>query len=173
MHDGQRALGRPDALAGRGDLAEADRVVDALGLVAAPAAQPDDGQADRANVDRRHHAGALGLGGHDDGGAREVALGRLEQIGGAAEGGDHRGEALGRGAAGQRRGRVGVDPTEAQQLLAERERHLEQALVAGRAGELVDRLVDLERVARGAAQDSVHVGQQRRARAARCRPRPR
>ena len=72
MDERERALGGPDALAGRGDLAEPDRVVDALGLVAAPAAEVDDGQADGAHVDALRRTRPVGLGGDGD----RAALGR-------------------------------------------------------------------------------------------------
>ena len=58
--------------------------------------------------------------------------------------------------------RVGLDAAEHEQLRAQRERDLAQALVAGRAGEVVDRLAHLHRVAGRAAEHAVHVGEQRR-----------
>ena len=43
----------------------------------------------------------------------------------------------------------------------QRERHLVQALIAGRAGQVVDRLAHLERVTRRRAEHRIHIGEQR------------
>ncbi len=54
-----------------------------------------------------------------------------------------------------------MQPTEHEHLGAQRERHLDQPLVARAAGQVVDRLAHLDRVAGGPAEHLVHVGQQR------------
>ncbi len=48
---------------------------------------------------------------------------------------------------------------EHEHLGGERHRHVVQPRIAPRAGEVVDRLVDLDRVAGGGAEHLVHVGQ--------------
>ena len=91
----------------------------------------------------------------------QVRVRLLEEVGRPAELGDHRGEALGGRPAAQRLGRVvAVEAAEGEELAAELDGDLDEARVARRAGEVVDRLADLERVARGATEDAVHVGDQ-------------
>ena len=121
VDDRQRPAVRADALAGRRDLGQPDGVVDGVVLAAPPAAEVDDGQADRAHVDAGDDAGALGLrlDGHGRGG--QVVVGALEQVRRAAERRDHAREGLGRRARLERGARVAVEPLQAQQLLAQPE----------------------------------------------------
>ena len=100
----------PDALAGRGHLGEADGMVDGVVLAAPAAAEVDDGEAHGADVDAGDDAGALGMRLDGDRRRGEVVVGALEQVGGAAERGDHAREGLGRRARLQRRPRVAVEP---------------------------------------------------------------
>ena len=75
-----------------------------------PPPSVDDREADRAHVDARHQAGALGAAAAATGARGEVAVRGLEQVGRAAERRDHAREALRGGAAGAgaRRRAVGV-----------------------------------------------------------------
>src|SRR4029079_11649100 len=91
-----------------------------------------------------------------------VGVRLLEDVGGPAELGDHRGEALGGGPAAQRLRRVAAgEAAEREELAGELDGDLDEARVARRAGEVVDRLADLERVAGRAPEDAVHVGDER------------
>ena len=73
-----------------------------------------------------------GQGGGDVRRDRQVRVRVLEEVGGPAERGDHRGEALGGRAAAQRRGRVAaVEAAEGEELAAERDGHLDAG--AGRS----------------------------------------
>jgi hypothetical protein len=91
-----------------------------------------------------------------------VVVGALEQVGGAAERSDHAREGLGRCARLERRPGSPSSPFRRSSCSQSPKRDLEQARVARRAGEVVDRLAHLDGVARRAAQHAVHVGQQRR-----------
>ena len=70
----------------------------------------------------------------------------LEQVW-AAERGHHALEALGRGAGGQRRSRVGVEADELERGAGQRERDLDQPRLARAVAQHVERLAHLERVA--------------------------
>ena len=122
VDDRQRPGLRADALAGRRDLGEAHGVVDGVVLAAAAAAEVDDRQPDGAHVDAGDDAGALGVRLDRHRRRRQVVVGALEEVARAAEGGDHAGEGLGGGAGLERRARVGVEPLQAQQVLAQRRR---------------------------------------------------
>ena len=121
------------------------------------------------------------LGGDRDRGSSEGGVGAVEQVRRAAERGDHRTKPLSCAAAprARRRRRRGRSATSAnstaedEQLGGKRERHLDQARVGRAARQVVDRLPHLDGVAGGAAEDLVHVGQQRRSSASRSRRRPR
>ena len=142
-----------------------------LVLAPAAAAELEHGDADLAHVDRVYVAALVGPDLAGVRGAREVVGRVLEQVGGPAERGGHRGEALGGGAGAQRLlglraalGAVAGQAGEREALAAQRERDLEQPrLGVLRVGQHLERLEHLDRVAGGAAEDLVHVGQQRAA----------
>ena len=146
------------------DVGEADGGVDVVGLAAAAAAELHHHEAERADVDRLDHAAAGHLAA--DGRFGEVLLGRVEQVGRAAELDHHVREALGRGARVQRRVDLGVDADQLERGARELQRDLDQPRLARAVAQDVDRLAHLERVAGRAAEHLVHVGQQRRARQA-------
>ena len=89
VDDRQRAV-RADLGADRRDPAEPDAVVDLVVLAPAVAAEAGDDEADGAGVDADHVAGALGRDRLGHARVRQVRAGALEQVGRAAEGGDHR-----------------------------------------------------------------------------------
>ena len=103
------------------------------------------------------------------GAAGRCARASREKVARAAERRDHALEPLRRRAAVERplqlRARRRRDrrarPRSDQQLGGERERHLVQPRVAARAGEIIDRVEDLDRIAGGAGERLVHVGDQR------------
>ena len=93
--------GRPRAPIGA--TSKADGVVDRVVLAPAVAAQPCDDEADRARVHRRRPSrGAAGATGARDRRRGEVLAGVLDEVGRAAERGDHRAEALRRAAVVER-----------------------------------------------------------------------
>jgi hypothetical protein len=102
VDDGERPASGADVLAQSGDLGQSDGVVDRLVLAAAPAAQLEDRDADLADVHGLHGPSARGWTGARVGRCGQVPVGLLEQVGGPAERGGHRGEALGGGAGAQR-----------------------------------------------------------------------
>ena len=152
----------PTSLAGPAATSASPTAWSIVGLLAAVAAELGHDQADRADVHRRHDARALGA---------------TARTGAAAR--------YGRGARAGRPGRRARRPSRAKRSAAaplrsasarvarprasrparaasgERERDLVQPRLARGAGQAVDRLAHLERVARGAAEHPVHVGQQR------------
>ena len=143
-------------------------MVDDVVLARPAAAEVDDRDPDRPDVDRGHDARRTGLDRPDDRRPRQVTRRRLEQVRRSAEFDDHRTESLGRAATLQRVGRrgsglrnIGMQPAQDEQLRGQRERDLEQPLVAGIAGQVLDRLAHLDPVAGGPAEHLVHVGQQR------------
>ena len=156
--DQRQRVALADALAGRGDLGEADGVVDRVVLAAAAAAEVDDGQADRADVDGgRRRRGASGGAATVTGAAARWSPGRSSRSAGPAERAHHAGEALGRRRPSQRLPRavgVAVEPAEAQhRARPARASPRAGAVVARGAGEVVDRLAHLDarcpRCARG------------------------
>ena len=99
---------------------------------------------------------------------RQTRVRARDEILRAAERGDHALEPLRRRAAleraPQRRGaRIHVvrEAREREQFGAERDRHPVKARVAPRAGQIVDGVADLDRVAGGAGERLVHVGDER------------
>ena len=88
----------PDRGARRGDLGQPDGGVDHVVLARAAAAEADDDEPERARVDARSRRRPLGRDRADDRRAGRCAR-VLEQVGRAAERGDHAREALGGGAA--------------------------------------------------------------------------
>src|SRR3954454_21264618 len=125
-------------LAQAGDVGEADRVVDVIGLAPPAAAQLHHHEAERADVDGPDDAPRGHLAAHG-------CLGQVAER--AAERVDHPLEALRRGARGQRLLRVGVPAGELERGAGQRDRDLEQPRLAPAVAEDVERLAHLERVA--------------------------
>ena len=94
MDERERPTAGLDPLAERGHLGQADAVVDDVVLAGPAAAEVDDRDPDRAYVDRKNDPGRTRLNHLNDGRAREVARGGIDQIGWPAELGDHRPEPL-------------------------------------------------------------------------------
>ncbi len=169
MHHRQRPAAGRHLLAGCGDLRESHRVVHRIVLACATAAERDHRQPNRPHVHGADNSRLRRLRRHRHRCGWQVAIGRLEEIGGPAQLRHHRAEALGCGATVQgllgrlaRRGRIGVEAAQGEQLGAERDRHLAEALVARRTGQVVDGLPHLHGVARRPPEHPVHVGEERR-----------
>src|SRR5829696_9160192 len=101
MHDGERTRGI-DRLADGCKVGETDGMVDRILRTRATAAQRDDGHADIARGDLLHDAGALRMNGLDHGCGPQVLSMIVQDIGRAAERGDHALEDLRRLARGYR-----------------------------------------------------------------------
>ena len=138
-------------------------------LARAPAAaELDHRKPDRAHVDRCDEAAAARARRRCDAARRQVRRRARDEIRRAAERGDHAFEPLRRGAALERALQSRAAPRqdraqarERKQLGGERERHLDAAAVAARAGQIVDGVQHFERVAGGAGERLVHVGDER------------
>ena len=142
-------------------------MIDDIVLAGAAAAEVDDRDPDRADVDRGDRPARVRLDRPDHGRVGQVPRRSVDQIDGAAQLEHHRAEPLGRRAALERserggagRGHVAGQATQHEHLGAQRERHLEQPLVVRGSGQVIDRLPHLDRVARRPPQHLVHVGEQ-------------
>ena len=116
-----------------------------------------------------HGPGLHRRGGAHHRGGGQMAVWVLEQVRRPAQLGHHGRESLPRRSAVKRAlggrasaGNICRHAAQHEQLGAERHGHLPQTLVARGAGEVIDGLADLHRVAGGAAQHLIHVGEQRR-----------
>ena len=164
MDHGQRPV-RADRLAQTGQAVKAHARVDRLARPHPPATKGHDGMAKRGHVDPRDMARRRSHGA-DDGGARQMSLGALQQVRGAALRDDHAGETLGGGAAVDRALQpLGALPGQRQRLGRKGQRQIAQR--ARLALQDADRLGHFQRVAGAAGQGLVHVGDQRRRAAAR------
>ena len=172
MHAGERRVGA-DFSPDRGEFGQTNRRVDFISGARTAAAKLDDREPDCAHVNAGDEASRFGRRVDEHRRLRQLLFRARDEILRAAERGDHALEPLRRGAglkrASQCRGariRVVREPGEREQFGAERDRHLVKALVAPRAGQIVDRVADLDRVAGGAGERLVHVGDERNGRQA-------
>lgn len=172
MDDGERPI-RPDGVTDAGHFREAHGMVDAVLRPHPAAAKCHDREAQGARVDARDLARRSREDRLHQRRRGKMLCRRIEQVRRAAERHDHAGEAFRRSA----RGESLLDPAaglfqirrqaaEQQHLGAERDGDLMEARLAAAAGQVIERIGDLERIAGGARQRLVHVGEQRRGRQA-------
>lgn len=148
---------------------KADRGIDGVVGMGAATAQRHHRHADVACVHARHMPRAIGGAGLDDRGARQVARAVLQEVVRPAQRRHHAAEYLGGAAVVERRlgaraagGRAGRQAAQHDHLAGQRHRHLVQARIArALALQISDGLGNLERIADGAAEHPVHVGDQR------------
>ena len=151
--DDRKGLIRADVGTDLGELGQADGRVDRVLRSCATAAERDDREPDGPGVDRRHATRVLGGNRHLDVGPFEIPIWVFDEVGRAAESGDHLGELLhGSAVEGGFDLRppvsdVGRQRRQHEHLGTERDDHVVHARLAPGAREVLDRVHDLDGVA--------------------------
>ena len=152
-------------LAEAGDVGEADRGVDVVGLAAAAAAELHHHEAERARRrSPRRRRLPVDLAAH--GASARCFSGASSRSAGPPSSATMRAKRSAAAPECSAASASASTPTSSSAARAQLQRHLDQPRLAGAVAQHVDRLAHLERVAGRAAEHLVHVGQQRGARQA-------